>query len=310
MTSDELRSLESGDPVVVWRTLVDLTDPYDFPVALDYALEHELLTADFAAQLRGETAVGPAKYWINPIDGLEMVWIPGGKFLAGEPLRMLDGRGFFLARYPVTNAQFARFVDETGYEPPTEHPLQELYLQHWRDGHPPAKQEQFPVVWVSFVDSWHYCRWARLTLPNEWHWEKAARGTDGRPFPWGEASPRGSPHLKIEPLAQVRASKPCAVGSFSHARSPYGCEDLVGNVSEWCQFSEPNAEGFIPQTCPEMDVQTLDYLGSHVAVRGSAFLRKGWTRMGAAHRRRLAIGRRNQWVGFRPAFYPLASRVR
>ena len=310
MTVATLQGLTSDDPAAVWRAIADLVSPDEFAVALDYALEHGLLASDFAAQLRGEPSPSPPGYWVNPIDGSEMVWIQAGAFLAGDRVRKLHCHGFFLARHPVTNEKFARFLNESGYEPPADDPLRNHFLQHWSGGRPTEKQLQLPVVWVSFVDAWHYCQWAQLAVPNEWHWEKAARGIDGRTFPWGEASPQGVSYFKIDPLAQVRSKEPRPVGSFSHARSPFGCENLVGNVSEWCQYSEPDPSGFVRQFCPALGMSTLDYLGSREAVRGSAFLRRQWSRMGAAHRRRLAVGRRNRWVGFRPAFYPPATRVR
>ena len=86
----------------------------------------------------------------------------------------------------ITNAQFANFLAATGYTPHQEHPDNELFLQHWGEEGPPRGLEQHPVVWVSYLDAVAYCQWAGLTLPTEWLWEKAARGPDGRPYPWGD----------------------------------------------------------------------------------------------------------------------------
>jgi formylglycine-generating enzyme required for sulfatase activity len=309
MSVDALRQLNSNDPTEAWRTLADITDAVEFAAALDYAIGRGLLSADFAGCFRGEAGAVASKYWINPIDGSQMVWIPEGDYLAGDPPRKLRCRGFFLARYPITNAQYAKFVSATNYIPPANHPLADRYLRHWQNGQPKASDAQLPVNWVSCVDAWHYCRWARLTLPNEWHWEKGARGADGRTYPWGDMRPDGNEYWGVKPLAQVRDTGLRPVGSFAHARTPYGCEDMIGNVSEWCQFDELDGRNLVGQSSVELNPATLDYLETYGAVRGSAFLRRVWSGMGAAHRRRLAVCRRNQWVGFRPAFYPPACRT-
>ena len=108
----------------------------------------------------------------------------------GPDRRPATSPAFSLARYPVTNARFATFLSETGYEPPEKHPNNERFLMHWSNGAPPKGKEDHPVVFVSYVDALAYCRWAGLMLPTEWLWEKAARGADGRIYPWGEAMPR------------------------------------------------------------------------------------------------------------------------
>lgn len=323
MRFSDLCNMESNDPVEAWRIVTDIESPGEFAIAVDYAMEHSLFPTEFAAQWRGEASEAPRKFWVNPIDGTEMAWIPPGKFLASSPRRSLTCEGFFLARFPITNAQFHRFIEATGYQPAENDPTRENFLKHWLEGRPAPEDEPCPVVWVSFVDAWQYCQWARLTLPNEWLWEKAARGTDGRTFPWGEASPMINTYQRHS-FANVKTKRLGPVGSFAHGRTPYGCEDLVGNVSEWCQFSElaplsspsessaPSPQSFVstyvPQKTIQFDPKSLNYLTTFAAVRGSAFLRKQQSAMGAAHRRRLAIGRRNKWVGFRPAFYPPANR--
>lgn len=94
-----------------------------------------------------------------------MVWIPAGEFIAGDPRRKLRCEGFFLARHPVTNEQYQRFVDETNYWHGSSNAD---FLRHWRDGSAVGK-EQHPVVWVAYIDALFYCRWAGLTLPSQWH---------------------------------------------------------------------------------------------------------------------------------------------
>jgi serine/threonine-protein kinase len=277
-----------------WKLLARAMGNDDFPVVLDFALENELI---LPLDGRG----GRAQTWVNPIDGSEMVWIPPGPFLATRQRQRASCPGFSLARYPVTNAQFRQFLVETRYVPPAEHPDLDRYLAHWIDGDVPAGLEWHPVVWVSFVDVLAYCRWAGLTLPGEWQWEKAACGPEGRMFPWGDARPY---RWRKEPLAHVRAEATCAVGLFSRTRSPYGCEELVGNVSEWCQMMPEGAWDRFPPAYPEVPLPPgLEPV--YTVVRGACFLRTDAKNMAAYHRRRLAVTRRNRWVGFRPALlYP------
>src|SRR5262249_38254302 len=134
-------------------------------------------------------------------DGVEMIWIPPGPFFVGPDRRPAASEGFSLARHPVTNAQFQPFLNETDYEPPFDDPQPESFLHHWMEYGLPKGLEDHPVVWVSFADALAYCRWAGCTLLTEWLWEKAARGPDGRPYPWGDHNPFH--HLSGERLANV-----------------------------------------------------------------------------------------------------------
>src|SRR5262249_52705776 len=124
--------------------------------------------------------------WINPIDESEMIWIPPGPFVVGKDRRRAECKGFSLGRFPVTNAQFLRFIEETNYVPHDP----DLFLTHWNGSRKLTKaMAECPVIHVSYIDALHYCKWAGLTLPTEWLWEKAARGPDGRDYPWGDDLP-------------------------------------------------------------------------------------------------------------------------
>lgn len=242
--------------------------------------------AQVAALLREQLAQGPAPQ-PHP-SGVELWLIPAGtSILGGAEGFRASFPAFRLARHPVTNAQFARFLAETGYAPPADHPENDRFLAAWGGARtPPAALADHPVVFVSSLDALAWCRWAGLTLPTEWMWERAARGDDGRLYPWGNS-------IRRPVRAQVFKDKTAPVGSHPEARTPYGCEDLIGNVSEWCLPGEPGA---LP------DPDTLDPQGT-APVRGSAFMRRT-TRAGrltAAHRRMLSATRRNHWTGFRPA---------
>jgi serine/threonine-protein kinase len=295
---EELKAL-AGQPAGkersrrAWEIVVHSAAAEDFFVLHDFALENGLvLSCDPGPRARRGQAP-PPKTWVNPIDGSEMVWIPPGPFVVGTDKTPAKSAGFSLARHPVSNAQFERFLKDSGYKLPEGHPGPELLLRHWEKGKPPKGKKDHPVVYVSFLDALAYCKWAGLTLPTEWLWEKAARGPEGRTYPWGGDGPVS----RSGRLANVGTDGTCAVGSYPRTRSPYGCEDLVGNVSEWCRTADGKDLGRFPEPWPEVAPGEATL----TVVRGSCFFRTSSSRMTAAHRRRLSVVRRNQWTGFRPA---------
>ncbi len=301
-----LRSTPAGPErsARVWQTIGRAYGNADCAVLLDFALEHGLVYPCGEALRKGQRGEEPRqRVWVNPVDGSEMVWIPAGPFFVGprQDKQIAQSAGFSLARHPVTNVQFAKFLAESGYTPPPEHPDPERFLSHWQGGEVPEQLQTHPVVWVSYLDALAYCEWAGVTLPTEWLWEKAARGPDGPPFPWGDAAPLRGWREKSS-LANVRANATCPIGSFPRTRSAYGCEDMVGNVSEWCRMVKGADYGNLPAERPEIRVPKPD-VEVYAAVRGSCFLRTRRDRMQAWHRRCLSVTRRNQWVGFRPACF-------
>lgn len=280
----------------IWRALTQAASSDDIQVALDYLADRHVLSSDYIGQLRGDP--GENRSWTNPIDGSEMIWIDPGPFYVGHKNERTACEGFFLARHPVTKAQFNQFIEATGYFYAPEHSDGESFLSDWDDLAVSANRGNHPVVWVSFVDALHYCRWAGMNLATEWLWEKAARGSDGRRFPRGDDPPFRSPN----PLAHVHEEDTSPIGRYSKTRNPYGCEDLVGNVSEWCRPSDEYSQ--LPATWPADAELTSPPQNNH-PVRGSAFMRSTPRLMASEHRRQLSPFRRNQWVGFRPAFFPL-----
>jgi len=140
----------------------------------------------------------------------EMVTVPAGKFIFGKPgsTKEISLPAYAIDKYEVTHRQFAQFNLDHKYEP-------------W--------QANFPVTMVSLYDANSHCEALDKRLPTEQEWEKAARGTDGRAYPWGnEFDKTASVTSENSPNAQ-----PATAGSFEKGKSPYGAMDMSGNVWEW-----------------------------------------------------------------------------
>ena len=159
----------------------------------------------------------------------EMVEIPAGPFTMGRdggpadegPAHQVDLPTFYIDLFEVTNAQFVAFTQETGYVSDAEQgggTGWRAYL-NGRDNHPAVK--------ISWNDATAYCEWAGRRLPSEAEWEKAARGSEGLLYPWGNEWDPKKANVKE---AGFRGTT--AVGTFDGA-SPYGVFDMVGNVWEW-----------------------------------------------------------------------------
>ncbi len=175
----------------------------------------------------------------------EMIKIPAGEFTIGNDGRgQIEGSGdadempahvvfldaYFIDKYEVTNAQFKAFTGAMNHRTP----------KHWQTPdpagkgktHPPEKANH-PVVYVDWFDANAYCHWAGKRLPSEEEWEKAARGTDGRVFPWGNNYDPKKANTPQYWLALQRDGDTMPVGRFEEGKSPYGLYDMAGNVYEW-----------------------------------------------------------------------------
>jgi len=133
---------------------------------------------------------------------------------------------FYMDKYPVTNAEFLRFVEITRYRPTDDH----NFLRDWKDGKPPAGWENKPVTWVSLEDARAYAQWAGKRLPHEWEWQYAAQGTDERIYPWGNS---WNAAAVPEPYQGRELPGPAAVDAHPQGASPFGVMDMVGNVWQW-----------------------------------------------------------------------------
>ena len=130
---------------------------------------------------------------------------------------------FYIDKHPVTNAQFKQFIAASAYRPKDDH----NFLKHWEHGSPKAGDEDRPVTWVSLEDARAYLRWAGKRLPNEWEWQYAAQGNDGRLYPWGN---EWDAAMVPTPAKDRDLPPPERVGRHPQAASPFGVEDMVGHI--------------------------------------------------------------------------------
>jgi formylglycine-generating enzyme required for sulfatase activity len=152
---------------------------------------------------------------------LEMILIPAGNFLMGDEKQSVHVDAFYIDKYPVTNAEYAKFVEATGRPP----------LPNWEEmgGTYPPDMSNHPVVFVNWFDAQDYAAWAGKRLLTEAEWEKAARGTDGRVYPWGNGFDKIMCNASE---AGIGGTTP--VGRYSpFGDSPYEVCDMAGNVWEW-----------------------------------------------------------------------------
>lgn len=163
------------------------------------------------------------------IDGAPMVLVPGGEFPMGsdngdddeQPIHRVYVDAFYIDKFEVTNGRFAKFVKAIQSEPPWG----------FADKETPVVQRDRPVRWVNWMDAMGYCLWVGKRLPTEAEWEKAARGTDGRIYPWGNDPP--TPEHAVFGRKEGRSDSLSSIGNRDKGMSPYGAHDLAGNLYEW-----------------------------------------------------------------------------
>ncbi len=141
---------------------------------------------------------------------------------------VMQVKSFFIDKYPVTDAQFKKFLDSTQY-----HPKDDLnFLRDWKNGSYPIGWDNKPVTWVSQEDARAYASWAGKRLPHEWEWQYAAQGTDGRAYPWGNEWDDAA----VPVPDKTRTMRgPDAVDGHPKGASPFGVMDMVGNVWQWTE---------------------------------------------------------------------------
>jgi formylglycine-generating enzyme required for sulfatase activity len=260
-----------------------------------------------------EPRMPPPGLWHKSPEGLtelstgsRFLWVPGGTFWMGaddisdceRPAHRVQMSPFWLAETPVTNRQYELFLTQRD---DLEEPA------FWRDRR--YNQPEQPVVGVSWLEAKEYCRWLskvsgkKIELPTEAQWELAARGAEGRSYPWGEDKPD-------ERRAHFGKSwdrdAPLPVGSLPEGRGPYGHQDLAGNVMEWCR------DAWDDQTYEKHRDLIADPEGPHAvdedpsvgrACRGGAFGLVPWTLRSAFRDWNHADGK-FLGLGFRVTLFP------
>lgn len=172
-----------------------------------------------------------------------MVLIPGGWFTRGGKYEV-EVRSFFIDRYEVTNEEFCRFLNDG--HPECWFKDQEIEKSDGRFA-PKQGKDRWPVYAVAWHEATAYAKWAGKRLPTEAQWEWAARGKEGRKYPWGN-----------EPITPKRANfggnvgHPLPVGSFPEGKTPQGVFDMSGNVAEWCRdWYDPGYYAQAPEDNPQ-----------------------------------------------------------
>lgn len=161
-------------------------------------------------------------------DGAPMMLVPAGEFTMGstegadeQPVHRVFLDTYYMDKYEVTVEQYAKFLEGPSLTAPP----------NWDIMKQPSHQKR-PVAFVDWADAATYCRWAGKRLPTEAEWEKAARGTDGRIFPWGNESPTRL-HANFGKKDWSNHAALVPAGLLEDGKSPYGIYDLAGNVWEW-----------------------------------------------------------------------------
>ena len=192
---------------------------------------------------------------VSDIDGMEQVFIPAGEFLMGtndvEAKREIGGGraypeipqftyyldSFWIDKYEVTNKQYHECMDAGACTEPHR-----VGSYTYPDYFTNPVYDNYPVIWINWFQANDYCEWAGRRLPTEAEWEKAARGTDGRKYPWGD-EPYTEDKANICDVNCTRTHRLedyddgyadlAPVGSYPAGVSPYGALDMAGNVWEW-----------------------------------------------------------------------------
>ena len=211
------RAIELGQDLL--PLVAKLDRPQDWLARAQKRLSGEKTGTEATVQIGPRQAESHVQTRVTEPDGKEMVLVEAGSFLYGEDKREFELPAFWIDRTPVTNAEYARFVQAAKRKSP----------RHWKGSTPPQETADHPVTYVSWHDAAAYAEWAGKRLPTEEEWEKAARGTDGRMYPWGDKWQEG-----LCNTSEAGMGGTTAVGQYSPAGdSPYGCVDIAGNVWEW-----------------------------------------------------------------------------
>ncbi|MEW6401526.1 MAG: SUMF1/EgtB/PvdO family nonheme iron enzyme [Chloroflexota bacterium] len=225
----------------------------------------ERLRFDIASfNLGRPSGIVPIDSRVSPADGMMQLYVPAGEFLMGQqgegeidvdsPLHVVYLDAFWIDKVEVSNSMYSGCVNDGVCSLPFVEG--NPYYGSWiyRD---------YPVVYVNWFQASEYCEWAGRRLPTEAEWEKAARGIDGRFYPWGE----GRPNPRLANFNESLIGEPLPVYRYQLGASPYGALNMVGNVREWVAdwfdkryyVNSPSANPNGPQTGIERSMRSGAY---------------------------------------------------
>lgn len=246
------------------------------------------LSQQIAKNKTHEEPVGMYATRVNPKDGAELALIPAGAFLMGDedisdnPRRNVRLSGYWMYKKPVTVGQYKKFCQATARKMPDAPSF-----------NPDWTKEDHPIVNVSWEDAQSYCTWAGTRLPTEAEWEKAARGAEGRKFPWGNEFD----NRKLWCSFNEKRSGTVPVGTYADGASPYGILDMAGNVWQWC------ADWYDPaysRTAPAIDPKDM-CAGQFRVLRGGSWYYFNQGVFRSAYRERYTPNYKDYTYGFRCA---------
>jgi formylglycine-generating enzyme required for sulfatase activity len=230
----------------------------------------------------------------------DMIYIPAGNFWMGStnedlhhsaevdefPQHQVWVDAFYIDIHEVTNIQYKVFVDSMHIEPPI----------HWQNGNYPVGRDGYPVSGITWYDAMRYAEFVGKRLPTEAEWEKAARGTDVRRYPWGD---------EFDNTKANNSDRPMAVMKFPQGRSPYGLYDMAGNVAEWVDA------WFAPyprQAADLLDAELSKYEPDYGTKEYRVYRGGSWNNFGkylrCANREKARPDERWSQIGFRCAMDP------
>jgi formylglycine-generating enzyme required for sulfatase activity len=218
-----------------YRNGLEVRSGPDFHRDMDRLIEYLKKQITGLTEHRAEPSAGAKKAVTKaPVD---MVKVPKGPFLYGdEKIRETIDHDYWIDQYPVTNEKYHAFIEADGYENQrywspegwqwkTKHNI--TGPEYWNDER--WNKGDHPVVGVSYYEAEAYAKWAGKRLPTEQEWEKAARGEDGRQYPWGAEFDKARCNSGESGIGHTTP-----VNQYPNGVSPYGCYDMAGNVWEWC----------------------------------------------------------------------------
>jgi formylglycine-generating enzyme required for sulfatase activity len=252
---------------------------------------------------------------VSDIDGMVMVYVPEGKFVMGSENPELEGSSpvhtvyldsFWIDQTEVTNGMYQECVEAGGCKPPRN---VGSYTRDFYYGNP--DYVDYPVIFVDWFSATDYCTWAGRRLPTEAEWEKAARGTNGAKFPWGNGgisgnllnfADRNSDVAWADQSIDDGYADTAPVGSYPDGTSPYGVLNMAGNVNEWvADWYDGDYYGISPEANPTGP--TLGTPENRRVFRGVSFIDIGFAAESAL-RRRHSPSDASKTGGFRCAASP------